>query len=584
MIRKYLTVFGLLALAITSCTKDDVLDTNDDLQNDLNTTDVTVKLTTKIESIAPLTRADISVDGKGSFVDNDVISLLYNQEQKNLTLVSGEWTPALPWNEIGSQASFSAFFPKVQLDYSNVFAHTVLTDQDKDNQFEKSDLLFADAVHANKGEQVNLNFRHLMSCITVVLKGNAYTHEEFESAKVQIKAYNKIDVMRNGTLGKLYDYKHGVDLMSEITFHHKGEGVFQAAVCPQQIQGFDYRGWWLMITVGGKEYKVADPPEKLKDGTPFRNLVSGKNVKFTYSFYENDPEFSNKVSWVYGLKNMPDPSSDDWEVFHKQDSYIRKHLPWNASYGWYDCSKKSTIDPSYDDMNMCWAATSSNMIHWWFDQNKAYVDEYYRLNPSKKGTIPSQYINHHDSEVFQVFKTNFIDEGGFPDLGSDWYFLGKYNAPANAAHLINPKSGGYFKDVFGQNTTMTQRVGIVTMDDLTAALKNAFRNKQAIGFAVIMKGFGSAHAMTIWGAKFDKKGDVCAIYYTDNNDGNLGQIPVGLIAARVGEYEGNEYPEFRGKACLENSQGKTAIYIQNLYLLNLKQDEWKQYLNKTKNF
>ena len=541
--------------------------------------DNTVELFTLIEPSSSLSRADIGVDGKGSFVENDRISLLYNDLVSDLQLISGRWTPALSWDDIKGAPVFSAFYPVIPATAIKRFDHEVALNQHSGNQFEQSDLLFADPVSVEKGESVTLKFKHLMSCLTVILKGNAYTEEELAAAKIQIKSYNKIQIHESGALGELYDYDKGVMNIPEISFAHKEATTFQAVLCPQKIHEIDYGGgWWLKITIAGKEYKVANPPVTLKDGTPF-NLESGKNVTLVYSFYDKDAEFSNKVCWVHGLKNIPDPSTAEWKVFYKapNSDYTRKHLPWNASYGWYDCSKKSTTDEKYDDMNMCWAATSSNLVHWWYDQNQTFVDEYYQRHPEKKDTMSHSYKNHLESCVFDEFKKNFSNEGGYARNGLDWFFLGKYNALENAAELINKNSGGYFKDVFGENSTMVEQVAITNMDDLTKTLKKAFKNKQAIGFSSLLRGFGNGHAMTIWGAKFDETGNVCAIYYVDNNDGTLEDIEsVGLIAARVGEYEGTEYPDYKGRACLENSQGKTAIYIQNLTLLNLRQEDWQK--------
>lgn len=92
-------------------------------------------------------------------------------------------------------------------------------------------------------------------------------------------------------------------------------------------------------------------------------------------------------------------------------------LKWKADYGWYDCNKTNPSAGSGGDSEMCWAAAASNMIHWWLDQNKEYVD---RLGYDG----PKDYIRSTESAVFNLYKEAFYNEGQHSYNALNWFFTG----------------------------------------------------------------------------------------------------------------------------------------------------------------
>ena len=576
MIRNYLPILSLFILTLFSCSQDEEY-------NDFVSSEDKVVLLTQIGSAASDSRAVIGIDGKGHFVDGDAISLYVNGAQQTQTMSGGKWTPELLWKNLnGESATFRAFYP--QLKHNDVsFTHTVATNQNEGKNFEESDLLFASEVTGRKGEKVKLNFKHLMSCLTVVLKSDDYTEAQLSQAVVKVNAYNKVDLKNDGTVGKVHDYILDKSDMAEITFKYQGNGTFQAVMCPQgNLHSWWYpNDCWLSITIYGKTHILKEPPATLANGVPFNDYVSGQNVTLNYQIKNSN--IANQRLWVDGVQGIPESSSSEWKLIDKTTSKL-KYLPWKSEYGWFDCSKKNTADSEpYHDMNKCWAATASNLIHWWLARNEANIQKYClkkKVASLSELKVPHIYTNHNETEVFQAFRDKFTDEGSFARLGMEWYFLGKYKNEPGRSQLINPNvaSGGFFKEVLGENTKMSELHAISSMKELNTAIKKGLLEKKGIAFSILMTGFNSGHAMTIWGAKFDKKGDVCAIYYVDNNDGTLGQEHIGLIEARVGEYEGTD-PEKKGRACLENWDGKLNIQIQTIDLLDLQEEAWKQYLS-----
>ncbi len=82
-----------------------------------------------------------------------------------------------------------------------------------------------------------------------------------------------------------------------------------------------------------------------------------------------ESEWANKKIWVYGVTPAPESA---WKQLHAD--YTTYYLPWKKEYGWYDCNKSISTGSSGEntDREMCWAAGDSNLLHWWFAQNKRH--------------------------------------------------------------------------------------------------------------------------------------------------------------------------------------------------------------------
>ena len=83
------------------------------------------------------------------------------------------------------------------------------------------------------------------------------------------------------------------------------------------------------------------------------------------------------------------------------------------------------------------------------------------------------------------------------------------------------ENAGFFFDVFGRNSLVKQYGnGYMTKEEFNNAIKLARKQGMAVGLDIFIQGGG--HAINLWGAEFDEKGEVSTIYLVDNNDGNLG--------------------------------------------------------------
>ena len=120
------------------------------------------------------------------------------------------------------------------------------------------------------------------------------------------------------------------------------------------------------------------------------------------------------------------------------------------SSGWYDVNKKGSGDNG--DINMCWAAASSNIIQWFQDR---YV--------AKGGTLPAGAIdgpgtkyygnyNPYELALMELYHDGWNNnKGGHVEQAIPWYFENKLNggeyasAGSQAVPLVD---GGYWKNIW----------------------------------------------------------------------------------------------------------------------------------------
>ena len=114
----------------------------------------------------------------------------------------------------------------------------------------------------------------------------------------------------------------------------------------------------------------------------------------------------------------------------------------NQEIGWYDVNKVGKGENG--DINMCWAASASNIIEWWQDR---YV--------AAGNTLPSQAIKGagqtYELALMELFHQQWNnDRGGQVAEAIPWYFEGvNYGvtaSPGSQAYPLSSTSGGYFKN------------------------------------------------------------------------------------------------------------------------------------------
>ena len=360
------------------------------------------------------------------------------------------------------------------------------------------------------------------------------------------------DLPKNGKIEIIINANHSVKIASAIS--KNGKNYEPGMIYNIPIGNKENGSWGFMKNEGGEVApEPVDPSQK---------------------------EWADNTFWVYGLKNMPE--YDTWKVY--DPIVYGGELDWKAEYGWYDCLKVDPTGPhdpyngvNVSDHRLCWAATCSNLIHWWLDRNAENIKKYNQMSGSNKYYGPSAYPNALQSEVFQFFKDHFNDHGGHGFNGLNYFFKGiPVNYDGSISHGAHD---GFFRDVILDESYLWRRGTAATLSE---DLKKAFTNHEAIYIGV--RANDGAHAITIWGAKFDANGDVCQIYVADNNDNemqfdqsitNPWKVTSRINARNVKKINGVYYME-GGRF----NSGSFQITIYDTLFLGTNETEWDNFFKR----
>ena len=454
----------------------------------------------------PDTRVTTEPDGRGRFEAGNTIEIYARTADptsvppysRTLMFDGTEWFPELRWSEIGNRTRFTAWYPVPDKNQTNetLYTHRIETDQSSATGYELSDLLAAETETA-RGKTVQLTFRHVLSRLNIVLTSDGYSEEELNRATVEIRSRTQttFDLMAPFETPTIADGN-----TAWITPRKIANGNFTAILCPQAMATYRTDGW-IRVTLDGKE-AVFNAPVQI-DGQVFDVLEAGKEITVTLTVRKTNETPDEKTTvWTQGLQ-IPDDSR--W-------NYDKTQLPWWEGCGWYDCNKVNPTgkDPTkINDSQLCWAAATSNMIHWWLDRNRDWVE-------NKGYDVPSELTDMLHSEIFDLYKSCFPNEGNQPLSAINWYFNGVFRKNIYETDEPDPRAG-FFRDVFGTHS-LGQQIDIVTKETFNSTIRSALENGQIVSYAFADPRW-QAHAVTLWGVELDENGDIRYLYMVDNNDG-----------------------------------------------------------------
>ena len=334
----------------------------------------------------------------------------------------------------------------------------------------------------------------------------------------------------------------------------------------------------VMLNVNKKD-EVEEKPIKLTasatnikangiDATTFTVTQDGANVTDLSTIYVNESILNGNrfitttpgTYTVYAVKG--EQKSNELTITAEEVASTGKTIVFadgvTLTSGWYDVNKKGAGDNG--DINMCWAATSSNMIQWFQDHYKAAG----KTLPAGATDGPgvTSYTNYgpYELELMNVFHSEWDNSrGGHMQEAIPWYFEGKLNGGefASPGSQAVPKTeGGYWKSIWdtevypyvyhGYENVIVPGVEGLDLKNLYITIFNnyylwgsgtsylgverleAFSNLIVETFRYGMAGLtinlganlnAASHAVTLWGYEIDNAtGLVTRLWITDSDD------------------------------------------------------------------
>ena len=325
-----------------------------------------------------------------------------------------------------------------------------------------------------------------------------------------------------------------------------------------------------------RKESIQDRAEKIKE-----SLITSENDNVVQ--YTNEDGEIRTIIWVKGING---PVMGEGGDFHKEiiqggkDTYITYTVPYSSGDGWYDVNKTTSGGNIDIDKNLCFAAVSSNMLHWWFDQNIEYVDRYIEKNGDiiranrKLSDLKTSFESQEKSEIFELYKVlyGYNERGFYSDLLMDLFINGytpKITGATNieSDDLIPSNNGGFFYEVF-KGEKLTDRTYGGNYEALSNLLKEILGNGGIVGVShkVFRK---SNHIVTLWGAEYDLNGKLKAVYVSDSDDQD--ERNVGMKRYEIRNVGGI------AKLSTNETDKSAGAEVGYLHILYQGSDKWNNY-------
>ena len=236
------------------------------------------------------------------------------------------------------------------------------------------------------------------------------------------------------------------------------------------------------------------------------------------------------------------------------------------------------------DLSQCWAKTAANMLHWWFEQNKAYIDTYKQkaaIEPWKRPLYKHDYIRGLTDEqegkksyIANIFRayTHNKSYGGYIEDGLTWYLYKR-----DGQKTLGSIYPGLFNDVFTFDTRPINTERCETKKEFERVMNEAFDKGRAIG--LFWKGSKGdkpyQHAVTCWGAAYDEDNNIICLYIAESNLTEPALYPYGV------QYRGNIYDEpAENRTYMFNYylSKPENIYVDSITTLDLGEEQWAEWL------
>lgn len=518
------------------------------------------------------TRTELNQSGAGNFSQGDKIGLFIGNgatyEYRELTYTSGTWEPRLRRSDFGDGTlTLAAHYPALTDQYGQAEkAPFTLAEDQTANGFAASDLLTAQKSLPAGDNRADMTFTHTLHRLRVEITGESVSEVKFRS-----RMKGEVNLLTGAVTAE-------EDSFGWISPRKNTDGSYEAVILPQTAAALRDAEGLLKITTAKGE-RIYKAPANV-NGKALDEFLAGQQLTLKLSLKENtEPEppvisdWANKKMWVYGIKApVWEEGSPDWKQFYP-NFYTTYYLPWKAEYGFFDCNKvdpTNTNTSAYSDGNLCWAASASNLLHWWIAQNKTYIERYGNRYKGPSYEYPLQ--KQQESDILQCFTDSFINMGGYGEAGVNWFISGKI--PSSPSRRQPYNDAGYFKEVF-QNVSLGKDYTGMGKVRFNETIKDALANRKAIAVSIAFTTGG--HLETIWGAEFDQNGDVAYIYMADNNDrDSYEKYQVGVGRFKIVYTSDGIFTRFESGS-IDSSYANT---IKGLTTIELGQEQWEAFFRQ----
>ncbi|WP_409374318.1 IdeS/Mac family cysteine endopeptidase [Streptococcus suis] len=335
---------------------------------------------------------------------------------------------------------------------------------------------------------------------------------------------------------------------------------------------------------GGTENVVSRNDTEVKTSEQNQIEIAETKEILNQTSYQTESGEQRQIIWAHGI-TPPAMEQSGGFVKEKYGDYLNYTAPFEAGKGYYDTNK--SLNASFIDLNLCFAAVSSNMVHWWLEQNSSYVERYLK---EKNGTVNvgenyaitdlRRYIDsfqdQQNSRVFDMFKTyyGYRTNGFVSDALVDLFINGykpKVQGGVNLedSQLVPDSRGGFFYDVFKEKK-LTNRIFSGSYERFGEDVRTVLESKGLLGLTYRTLGYAT-HIVTVWGAEYDNQGKIRAVYITDSDDQQeqIGLKRMGITRDASGNPRLNNHVK-------NNSAGAPLDYV---HTIRLGQDLWEEYFN-----
>ena len=247
--------------------------------------------------------------------------------------------------------------------------------------------------------------------------------------------------------------------------------------------------------------------------------------------YETEEGEKRTVLFVKGVK--PPKLGENGDFRKSEDhGYIDYKAPFEEGQGYFDVNKAPFGTNKELDRNLCFAAVASNTLHWYLRENKKEIQDYIKDNGDVIRTVGAntyslkemlnQEVEQQGSLIYQYFKEMYGNNAtGYYTVPLMDLFLNGYTPKEDRKTNIEDKDlqpdarGGFLYGIIGTKP-QTGMQSVNSLSDFGNSLQHYLSNN----FVVCMsyRALGYNHVVTLWGAEYDERGILRAVYVTDSDD------------------------------------------------------------------